>query len=101
MNAAFAPVYPGSGSTKGEENPACFLSRSRISTLAVVIGEQVQIDRIRESFVSGVGGVSMVSAIKSREYPCRLTGIAQNAIEIDYGIVTSAGADPRIEGLPL
>jgi thiamine monophosphate synthase len=100
MNAAFAPVYPGSGSTKGEENRPAFC-HVRILTLAVVIGEQVQIDRIRESFVSGVGGVSMVSAIKSREYPCRLTGIAQNAIEIDYGIVTSAGADPRIEGLPL
>src|SRR5664279_2607644 len=69
--------------------------------LAVIVREQTQIERIRESFVSGIGRVTMVSAIKGRKYPCRLTGITQDAIEIDNGIVFPAAADPRIEGLSL
>ena len=68
---------------------------------SVIVGEQAQIDGIRESFISSVGWVSMVSTIESRKYPCRLTGIAQHAIEIDHSVVISAVADPRIEGLPL
>ena len=100
MKAVFALVYPGSGRTKAKKIRTA-LSRPRISALAVIAREQTQIDRIRESFISGIRWVSMVSAIKSRKYPCGLTGITEDAIEIDHGIVFPAGADPRIKGLPL
>ena len=91
----------GSGRTKAKKIRPAFLSRTRISTPALIVGEQAQINRIGHCFISGIGWVAMVSAIKSWTYPCRLTGIGQDAIEIDHCIVFPAAADPRIDGLPL
>ena len=44
MKAVFALVYPGSGRTKAKKIWLASLVRSRMSFLAVVIGEQTQID---------------------------------------------------------
>src|SRR3569832_924442 len=63
--------------------------------------EERNVDRIRQRSVSGVGGMDMVTAVVLRKHPGLRRGIAQDPIEVDYRVVSTAGADPLVDGLTL
>lgn len=63
--------------------------------------EEPQVDGVGQRFIAGVGWMAMVSAVERRKDLRRGIGIAQYRVEIDYPVVLTPQADPRIDRLAL
>jgi hypothetical protein len=68
--------------------------------MIVFVGpEQAQRYRVRQRLVSAIGRVAVVAAVQTGQDVGRVAGVAENAVEVEEGVVFATCSDPGVDSL--
>jgi hypothetical protein len=70
-----------------------------MSSVAISVPKQRQIDGVRHRFVASVRWVPMISAVVKRQQARRGIRVAEYLVEIDYTVIPATRADPVVDRL--